>query len=157
MERYFCVMSGIGRSDNKLRQSERNARIIQMMELGRPVRAIAQAEGLEHDYCRKICVKLSAEAGIEYNPKKVYSRLEMTTIGLTENTRRLRSFLADKLYELGDDPRVVAKQIGMTLRCQKYARQRPFRHDWTLSQIERLAEHLGTDAVTLLGDALNAR
>lgn len=150
-------MSGIGRSENRLRLSERDARIVQMMELGRPVRTIAQAEGLEHDYCRKICVKLSAANGIDYNPEKIHKRPEMSILGLTDNTRRLRSYLADKLYDLGDDPRVIAKQIGMTLRSQKYARQRPFRHDWTLSQIERLAGALGTDAVTMMGEALNAR
>ena len=150
-------MSGQVRSENKLRQNERDARIIQMMELGRPVRTIAQLEGLEHDYCRKICMRLVASSGIEYTPERVYKRLEMTTVGLTEKTRRLRSYLADKLYDLGDNPRVIAKQIGMTLRCQKYAKQRPFRHDWTLSQIERLAEALETDAITLMKEALNAR
>lgn len=150
------MTSGIPTDDEKRSQlSERDELIIQMMELGRPVRNIAQLIGIEHDYCRKICAKLSTKAGFEYKPITPYKRTEMTSVGITEATRRFRGVLGDKLYLLGNDGRQVAKLIGMTIRCQKAARQRPFNHDWTLSQIERLAAALGTDFATLMREALN--
>lgn len=149
-------MSGTKAPAEKLKINDRDERILQMIVLGRPVRAIAQLEGLDHDYCRKICTRLAKQNGVEYKPDRVYKRSEMATVGLTDATRRMRSHLGDRLYDLGDDSREVARAVGMTIRCLKYAKQRPFKHDWSLSQIERLASALDKDVHTLLCEALNA-
>lgn len=129
--------------------------IVMMMKLGRPVRTIAQLTGNAHDYCRRICVRLAQSEGITYTPDNIMNRAEIAPVGITEASRRFRSRLSDKLHLLGTDYRAVASLIGMTRRCQKYARQRPFNHDWTLSQIERLAAALDMDFAQLMREAMH--
>lgn len=146
---------GTGTNDPSKKTLQRDERIVEMMRRGRPVRAIAQMEGLEADYCRKICKSLAAREGFEYNPAKV-TRSDMSFVGLTEASRGFRRYLGDKLHKLGDDPRRVARLVGMTQRCRKYAMERPFNHDWTLTQIERLAAALEMDFADLMREAMNA-
>lgn len=134
----------------------RDQRIISMMKLGRPVRIIAALEGIEHDYARKLCMRLAKEEGLDYAPDNKLVRAETPPVGITDSSRSTRRFLADKLCLLGTDYQDIAKQVGITLRSQKYARQRPFNHDWTMSQIERLAAALNTDFLSLMQEASNA-
>lgn len=66
--------------------------------------------------------------------------------------RPLRSRLADLLYKLSgqyESRDLLAPVLGMNPREQLRALNKPYRHDWTLSQIERLALALGLEALPL--------
>ena len=53
--------------------------------------------------------------------------------------------------------REASRLVGLNSHDLKYAKQRPFNHDWTLSQIERLADSLGLDPKQLLAEAALAK
>lgn len=146
-------MSGKVSQEVRSRLDERDQRMIQMMLIGYPTTAIAKLEGLDQDYCRKICAKLSKDNQIVHVQRQTTSRVE-APVGLTDASRRMRSRLADHLHELSDlldnDLRRVSGVVGLNLRDQKYAKERPFNHDWTLSQIERLAKGLDVNFSELL-------
>jgi hypothetical protein len=64
--------------------------------------------------------------------------------------RPLRSRLADLLHKLTmqyESRELLAPVLGMNPREQLRAISKPYRHDWTLSQIERLALALGLDSL----------
>ena len=126
--------------------------MLEMIGLGRPVRIIAKTIGIEHDYCRKLIVKLANENCIDYQPDNSIERSKQPPVGISDASRRFRSRLGDMLYTLTDksDARAVARQIGMPIRSQKYAKETPFNHDWTLSQIERLAISLDKDFAVMM-------
>jgi hypothetical protein len=77
---------------------------------------------------------------------------------MTSATARLRQKLGDNVYllrERGKDSshfgrNEVAPRIGLNNRQQKRAEERPFTHDWTISQIERLARELGRDPMEFI-------
>jgi hypothetical protein len=127
---------------------ERDERIVEFMREGRPIRAIKELEGLDHDNCRKICLSLSRQYGVEYDADDRKEPGQILPEGITEQSQGFRSRLADMLYQLGHDRRMhkieIAQATGITQRSQKYATERPFTHNWSLSQIERLAAVRGT-------------
>lgn len=101
---------------------------------------------------RQIIKKLSQDHGVKYTPQA-----ETMPYGLTPETLTLRMFLGDKLFEVQQKMggRIGATRLtGLNVREQVRAEQRPWSHDWTLSQIERLAHALGTTAKDLLNGRL---
>jgi hypothetical protein len=151
-------MSGVKNALVAARLTEREERMLAMMALGRPVRTIAQLEGLEHDYCRKLVVKLANDNAVEYTPDNTLQKSKMPPVGVTEASRRMRSQLGDILHKLAtaSDARTVARQIGMSVRSQKYARETPFNHDWTLSEMERLAIACNYEFAAMMREVLDA-
>jgi hypothetical protein len=152
-------MYGTLKSEGRISLNNRDARMIQMMEIGRPVRAIAQLVGLDHEYCRKICTRLMREHDLKYVPDNTMVREETAPLGISEDSRSFRRYLSTKLNELAlQEPNTsnVAAITGVLQRDQKYAKQRPFHHDWTLSQMERLAAALGLDFIAMMKEAINA-
>jgi hypothetical protein len=119
-----------------------------------PYKTILALEGMHDRACRGIIWELEAELGIKYlgTPASKGAKDELP-YGLTAATAQLRGKLADNLYQLrmrGKDHsqsgrNELAPQIGLNARQQLRAEERPFAHDWTLSQIERLARALGRD------------
>lgn len=123
-----------------------------------PISAILEMEGLSNRSARVIIKELQAEHGIDYLSHRLRKAKDAMPFGLSPATLRLRQKLGDNLYllrERGNNSEVqgrnsVAPQLGMNNREQIRAEQRPFNHDWKLSQIERLARELGRDPRELL-------
>lgn len=123
-----------------------------------PLGTIMQMEGLTNRSLRTIIKELEDEHGIDYLSQNLRVARDAMPYGLTPATLTLRQRLGDQLYllrERGQNSEVqgrnsVAPQLGMNTRQQLKAEQRPFNHDWTLSQIERLAQQLGRDPRELL-------
>jgi hypothetical protein len=69
---------------------------------------------------------------------------DTTPYGLTFQTYRLRQrfsrYLQELTEELKGDRLEVGRVVGLNRRQQLNALRRPHTHDWTLSQIERLAD-----------------
>lgn len=121
---------------------DRDDRIAEFMRQGRPVAVIAELEGLEEFYTRKATRRIAAERGIEYVPDK-----EPPGSLLTDETRQLRSHLANVLYAYRNAPGrhqlEVCTATGLTQSEQILATERGGRHDYKLSQIERQARATG--------------
>lgn len=117
-------------------------------------KTILAMEGMNDRALRGIIWDLEAELGIKYldTPASKGVKGELP-YGLTSATAQLRGKLADSVYQLrmrgkdhGEAGRnELAPRIGLNARQQKRAEERPFAHDWSLSQIERLARELGRD------------
>lgn len=119
-----------------------------------PYKTILALEGMHDRSCRGIIWEIEAELGIKYlgTPASKAAKDEVP-FGLTAATAQLRGKLADNLYQLRmrgknhsqSGRNEIAPRIGLNARQQVRAEERPFAHDWTLSQIERLARELGRD------------
>lgn len=129
---------------------ERDDRIVEFMQQNRPVAVIAELEGLEEFYCRKATRRLAEERGIEYQPDKDSGHAGL----MNEASRALRSNLANILHDYrnkpGRHPLEVARDTGLTQAQQVQATERGGRHDWKISQLERLAQTTGLDFNRLL-------
>ena len=144
----------------------RRARILGYIQQDPPVSlaGIAEREGMTNRSVRHIIKELDEEHGLGYMEQRVRKPADAMPYGLTSVTLRLRQKLGDQLYllrERGNDSEGqgrnnVAQLVGMNTRQQIRAEQRPFNHDWTLSQIERLARELGRDPRELLMSCLTS-
>jgi hypothetical protein len=118
-----------------------------------PFLVICQIEGLEPRGARSLIKDIEKELGIEYGGLGLRMPTDLMPYGLTSSTQRLRQRLGDNLYlllERGNDSGNVARndishRVGLNIREQIKAQQRPFNFDWKLSQIERLARELNRD------------
>jgi hypothetical protein len=128
-----------------------------------PLGHIAKLEGMHERAVRDIVKELETEHNIEY--MNVASKASPDTLapGLTTATSALRMNLGTELYTLrerGNDSadfarNEIAPRVGLNPRQQARAEQRPFNHDWTLSQIERLAKERGRHPVEFLLNMLS--
>ncbi len=127
-----------------------------------PMATIMEVEGMTNRSVRSIIKELEVEHGIDYLSQKLRKARDAMPHGLSPATLPLRQRLGDQLYLLhqrGQNSEAqgrnsVAPQLGMNNREQIRAEQRPFNHDWKLSQIERLARELGRDPRELLMSCL---
>lgn len=127
-----------------------------------PMSTMTQMEGITDRTIRTIIKELEVEHGFEYLSQGFRKTKNTVPYGLTPATLRLRQMLGDQLFLLrnrGHDSTAqgrnnVAPQLGLNIREQIRAEQRPFNHDWKLSQIERLARELGRDPRELLMSCL---
>lgn len=135
----------------------RKERILTYMTQDPPVDlpTIAKMEGM-HERALRFLIKseIEPENGVDYLGKASKpSATNAVPYGLSTSTARFRQKLGDHLYllrERGNDSshfgrNQIAPRVGMNNRQQLKAEQRPFAHDWSLSQIERLARELGED------------
>lgn len=132
---------------------ERDERIVTFMRQQRPIAVIAELEGLEADYCRKACKRLAAEHGIDYDPNS-----EPVSPALSDASRRLRNHMANVLYAYRNAPNrhqlEVARDTGLTQSQQLIATERGGRHDYKLSQLERIAAATGQPFTKMMLRAL---
>jgi hypothetical protein len=131
---------------------DRDDYVAELMKAGRPVKSIAETIGQPVDYTRKIVRRIKAERGI------TYERPKEKTIGsdsLTEASAPMRRRLADHLnavrerlgagLSIRQKGALAARAIGVFAKTQNVAIVRPFNHDWSLTQIERLAKAQGEE------------
>ena len=135
---------------------EREERLVQFITEGRSVSVVAVLEGLEHDYAYKLLMKVAKDKGLVYQARRTHNPGAMPVVGLTTASQPLRARLGDHLYKLQGKPPEIARATGVSVKGQRYARDRPFNYDWSLSQIERLAEASGMSFRALMLAALLA-
>lgn len=125
----------------------RDERIITYLLNGSTSRHIAVLEGLDEDRCRKLCRALveEHELVLPAPPQRGSPAPVTLPVGVTDASRGLRNRLGDELYGLveflqGRRLRLaeVGVLTGLPPSAQKRASTRPYAHDWTLGQIERL-------------------
>lgn len=145
---------------------ERRDRIFGYMTQNPPmtVRTIREIEGINDRTARNIIKEIEAERGVTYEGLGTRDPRDTMPYGLTPSTLRLRQRLGDLVYLLTERGREsdklgrhrVGPRIGLNNREQIRAEQRPFNHDWKLSQIERLARELNRDPVEMLLSCLTS-
>lgn len=137
-------MSGVKSNIRTNLRLAREERLVIFIAEGRPVSAVALLEGIEHDYAYQLLTQVAKRRGLDYQAKRV-ARPGLEEIpGLTAASRALRSRLGNNLYNLKLEQSEIARKLGITARNQQFAKDTPFRYDWSLSQIERLANEVGT-------------
>lgn len=137
MKECTFVTSGKTRDDLRL---EREDRLETFIRQKRPVRAVAALEGIDHHYALRLLRQVARDRGLEFQPRRVPNPGKEPILGLTEASKILRSRLGDTLYSLDLSRAEAALKIGIGAKAYDRARDTPFNHDWSLSQIERLAQ-----------------
>lgn len=124
-----------------------------------PLANICVMEGMAERACRALIKSLEQEHSVDYFSTGTRRDPDEMPYGLTDATRHLRQRLADCLYQLrerGNDGNPsygrsqLCPRVGLNIRQQRRAENKPFAHDWKLSEIERLAREIGRDPVELL-------
>lgn len=122
---------------------QRDDDIAEWMSRQYSVEVIAELAGVATDYCRKATRRIAAERDIKYNPEKEAGADEL----LSEDSRLFRSNMAAIVHELRElpdqHPVRLSRAIGLTQYEQVKAKDRPFTHDYKISQIERIAREKG--------------
>lgn len=118
------------------------------------LRRISEIEGLDMVNARNLIIDLGDD-GITYLNLKIRPQIDQIPYGLTSVTSDLRAKLGDQLFLLREKgnhkgPNSLSPRLGLNFQQQKKAVTAPFTHDWTLSQIERLAREVGRDPRELL-------
>lgn len=133
-------------------REERNQRAIDMLKQGRPVPAICKILGMEKETGRRICNDLIEKHGIDYQPQSFEEKLPA-------DTHLLRHNLSTALYNHREINHwgLISMQTGLTNRQQHQAIDRPYTHDWSISQISRLANAQGEDFKVFMLKALLSR
>lgn len=141
--------------------AERRNRILAYMtqDPPLPLPTIIKMEGMHDRSCRVIVKELDAEHELGYMANQLRRPYkDDMPHGLTTATSRFRMKLGNYVYmlrERGSDADSlsrgeVASKIGLNNRQQLRAENRPFNHDWTLSQIERLAREHGENPMEFM-------
>lgn len=148
-------MTQVKREDISRAAQERKDRIKEyvMQDPPIPIGTIAEMEGLTNRTARIIIKEIEQAEGIDYFGKRLRRDASELPYGLTSSTIRMRQKLGDHLYlllERGQESSKIARnaaaaRIGLGNREQIRAEQRPFNHDWKLSQMERLARELNRE------------
>lgn len=148
------------REKAKVDAANRRERIITYMQQDPPVTlcGIATMEGMAERACRLLIKEIEAETGLTYGGSGVRRDPDELPHGLSAATNALRSYLAGELYTLREKGNrgksysraELAPLIGLNPRSQIRAVNKPFTHDWKLSEIERLAWAMGRDPLELL-------
>ena len=113
-------------------------------------RAIQTSEGLSAGLARQKIKELEREHGVSYFGTAAAKG--GVPYGLTDDSRAMRARLSDALHAVArkqPDKAAVSALTGLNRREQRRAIERPFRHDWTVSQIERLARLVGRSVADL--------
>lgn len=128
--------------------AERRARILHFVMEQTPFRSIAAMEGMDYDACRKLCAQIAREAGVVFDVEGRAAAPVVT--GINDSNAQFRRRLGDALHEYcrpnprhERNPSMVGKAVGIPPKSQRRAWEKPFSHDWQLSQMTRLAEARG--------------
>lgn len=134
----------------------REDRLRQFIKENRPVSAIAQLESLEFNYAKLLVRKLIKAESLDYNPPKICKTGEQEIVGLTQDSYHFRGRLGNHLAMIKEDSREITLKTGVLFRSIQVARDKPFNHDWTLSQIERLGRANGKTFKQIMLESLLA-
>lgn len=135
----------------RLRQ-ERTARFIEYIKKGLTDKEIGDLEGLGADYCQKLKKKIAGENGLTVKSKgktiEVFKKDDASYL--------LRHRLAGRLYKLQMKhiPKEITRMLGMTLAEQRRALEGIPTHNWTILQMQRLADVDGISFVDLVKDSI---
>ena len=124
--------------------------IIAYINEGLTPKSIAERAGMNELAARRLINDLVKLHGLSYVP----SITDDTPFGMDQQTVFLRIHLGNLLYDLrmrlDGDRTSVSRLTGLNRTEQIRAEQRPYNHNWTLSQIQRLAKVTDTPLMELL-------
>jgi hypothetical protein len=121
--------------------AERDEWIVDLLRKNATFPVIARIVGMDTTAVGRHCRRLIKQHNIDYHPPK--RSVDEPVPGLTEASARLRNKLGTRVCHMRDvnglSSREIAKRTGVPARAQGRATNGS-RHDWTISQMERLAE-----------------
>ena len=135
--------------------AERRTRMLGYIKDGMTADQIADIEGLDLVRARKERKAVADTHGLSTPPNK---RAGFTPVGFTAPNRGMRTFLGYKLSDLTTkhkgDKILIARLTGLTQSEQRQAVKASVGHNWTLAQIQRLADALDIPFEELMRYAL---
>jgi len=124
--------------------------IIAYINEGLTPKSIAERAGMNELAARRLINELVKVHGLSYVP----SITDDTPFGMDQETIHLRIKLGNLIYDLrqaNDGDRVkVARLTGLNRTEQIRAEQRPYNHNYTIAQIQRIAKVTDTPISELL-------
>jgi hypothetical protein len=130
-------------SKNDKEHEAREQRFISYIKDGITAADIGQLEGLRADYAGRLRKAFATKHGLTITK----GQGQDMPPGITEASRRFRGRLGDYLYKLLNDkkllPVTVANRVGVPVKLQSRAYNKPNYYDWKLSELERLAKASG--------------
>jgi hypothetical protein len=132
---------------------QRSANILEHIKQGKTAEQIADAEGITADDARKLRLQLAKKHDVRI-PKA--HRAGFRAIGLDDERSGFRVRLGYQLQYLRDEhhPVAVSKMTGLTQAEQRDAVDPRKGHNWTLGQIQRLAEARGVSFEQMIVTAM---
>ena len=141
--------------------NDRRARFIGYIKAGLRLPEIAEREGVDERYAKQVRKEIASAEGLsiaENPPPSVEERARLLPFGLTSSSNSLRGRLGSVVYKHteinGMHPVDLAAKTGVNQKALKSSWSNPSIHDWSLSQIERLAALEGKDFVTFMRELL---
>lgn len=126
--------------------SERDDQILSLLKDGTSLKAIAQLVGMPLDHAKVTCYALIKKHDLDYNSAETAKGdKDKMPIGVTSESDRVRHRLANLLYDARqrDHALTISMATGLSAKQQRLASERPYRHNWSLGEIERFARYLG--------------
>ncbi|SKB63136.1 hypothetical protein SAMN06295937_1011133 [Sphingopyxis flava] len=97
------------------------------------------------DHCKVTCYEIIKKYDLDYNSAEAAKMdRDKLPVGITSDSNLVRHRLADLMYEARerDHALTISMAIGLSSKQQRLASERPYRHNWTLGELERFARYL---------------
>ncbi len=124
---------------------DRDQQVLDLLREDTPLKNIARMVGMPLDHCKVLCYKLIKDHDLAYDSAgAAKAAQDQMPIGVTSDSDKVRHRLANLLYDARqkDHALTIAGATGLTSKQQRLASERPYRHDWTLGELERFARYL---------------
>jgi antitoxin component of RelBE/YafQ-DinJ toxin-antitoxin module len=135
----------MNQADRAKEKALQRLNIVEHVKAGHTAYQIADAEGLDPDDARQKRRRIAKEEGLPILRDK---RSGLKAIGMNERNEQVRARLGFVLKRLTDErkmnPYQIARLVGLTMSEQRDAVDRTKGHNWTLAQIQRLADASGS-------------
>jgi hypothetical protein len=132
----------MSKADREALLEQRRLNIVDHIRAGHTSDEISDAEGMDRDDARKQRKAIADAEGLDVH---TIGRSGFDPVGLIEERSGFRNRLGDELERLRRTHHAleIAKMTGLTQSQQRAATQPVPKHNWTVSQIKRLADARG--------------
>lgn len=124
---------------------EREDQILALLKEGTSLKAISQLVGMPQDHCKVVCYELIKKHDLPYNSAEAAKAdQDKMPVGITSDSDLVRHRLANIMYDARQNAHAltICMATGLSAKQQRIASERPYRHNWTLGEMERFARYL---------------
>ncbi len=125
--------------------NEREEQILALLKEKASFKAISRLVGMPLDHCKVTCYEIIRKYELDYDSAEASKAdQEKLPVGITSDSNTVRHRLADLMYNARerDHALTISMATGLSAKQQRLASERPYRHNWTLGELERFARYL---------------
>ncbi|WOF44304.1 hypothetical protein KNJ79_05075 [Sphingopyxis indica] len=126
---------------------EREDQILALLKEKTSLKAISMLVGMPLDHCKVTCYEIIKKHGLDYDSAEAAkAERDKMPVGITSDSDMVRHRLANLMYDARqrDHALTISMATGLSAKQQRLASERPYRHNWTLAELERFARYLDT-------------